>query len=292
MICRLCKNEISEPLVLRGVISPWIRELAKVSTRLTKLVICSECSGAAFTVTYDPQTMFKIYSEYRGENYTSIRNKWENWYTTAYNDGHFTQVYVNNRKTSISQFLTSQGVNKVESILDVGGDRGQYIPDFPNLSQKFVLDISNKDLIFGVKRISDLAEISGVDLLIFTHILEHLNDPISEIEKLMSYTKFLYIEVPYGVPNPTKYRKSRIFQAMSLLASASPFVWSGLSRASAGRRTFSKILRQSEHLNFFRPSYFDLIGKKLNLETRVRISTMASPDSTASEVIQVLFCKK
>ena len=278
--------------MLYGVISPWIRKFAKISSRLTSLVICSECRSAAFTVRYEPEVMFNLYSEYRGTVYTAIRNKWENWYTLEFNEGHSKQLYVNQRKKLISEFLISEGFKQIESILDVGGDSGQYIPDFKNLKQKIVFDISNKNLISGVTRVNSLEEVSYVDLVVYAHTLEHVNDPIFEVQKLLRYTNNLYIEVPFGVPTPSKARRSRLIQMIALIASISPQIWSTISRPSSGRKINSKILRQSEHLNFFSPYYFDVIAQKLNLEVRKQVCEVIGPDLSRADVIQVLFKKK
>ena len=242
---------MSDPEILLGVISPWIREIAKVSKRFTKLVICSECSGAAFTVTYDDIQMNNLYSGYRGSTYTKKRRKYETWYSAEYNAAHESEEFISKRADKIQEFIQEQSISEIYSILDVGGDRGQYIPNFQSLSKRYVLEKSNRPLANGVTRVQELDELDNVDLIIYAHILEHIKDPIIEIEKLSKKSRYVYVEIPFGVPEPSKIRKSKLFQLAVVSASLFPKVWAYLSMPVAGRLTSAHILRQSEHLNFF-----------------------------------------
>jgi hypothetical protein len=281
-----------DPEILHGVISPWIRDIAKVSKRFTKLVICSECSGAAFTVTYDDIQMNNLYSGYRGPMYTKKRRKYETWYSSEYNAAHESDEFVSKRADKIQEFIQEQGISEIYSILDVGGDRGQYIPNFESLSKRYVLEKSNRPLASGVTRVQDLEELDDVDLIIYAHILEHIKDPIMEIEKLSKKARYVYVEIPFGVPEPSKLRKSRIFQLAVVSASLFPKVWAYLSIPAAGRLTSAHILRQSEHLNFFTIKSMQVIAKQLNLDCRLRECDIPTPDLKIARVIQVFFSQK
>jgi len=287
MNCRLCRLDIKNPEVLLGVISPWLREITKVSKRKTKLIICSECTGAAFSVTYDDIQMNNLYSGYREENYTNLRKKWENWYTQGYNSGHEDESFISQRKLKIKEFVTECGVTDVKSVLDIGGDRGQYIPNFESLERMFVLEKSNRLLAQDVVRIEKLDEIENVDLVIYAHILEHVNDPLKEIRDLLNISKYIYIEIPYGVPAPSKFRKSSLFQLLVLGVSCFPKLWSKLSMPAAGRLGSSLILRQSEHLNFFTVKSIQTLANTLNLKSQIKVCEIPTPDRNTARVIQV-----
>ena len=292
MICRICRLEIASPEILLGVISPWIRDIAKVSKRLTSLVICSECKGAGFTITYDNSQMNNLYSGYRGSVYEKKRKKWENWYTSEYNASHESDEFINERLNKIKGFIEEQGISDISSVLDVGGDRGQYIPQFGNVTKKYVLEKSNRELISGVIRVKDLAELNNVDLVIYAHILEHVKDPMTEIEELLKIARYIYIEIPSGIPRSSKLRKSRIFQMLVVLASFIPQVWTNLCAPAAGRGVTSNILRQSEHLNFFTMESMEALANKLNLQCTIRECYIPTPDLQTAKVIQVFLSNR
>jgi hypothetical protein len=137
-----------------------------------------------------------------------------------------------------------------------------------------------------------LDELDNVDLIIYAHILEHIKDPIIEIEKLLKKSRYVYVEIPLGVPKPSKLRKSRLFQLAVVAASLFPKVWAYLSMPAAGRLTSANILRQSEHLNFFSTKSMQVIAKQLNLDCIVRECDIPTPDLKIARVIQVFFSRK
>ena len=93
--------------------------------------------------------------------------------------------------------------NHIKTVLDYGGDRGQFIPDvFPN-AKKYVYDISGVKTKKGIVGISDAEELRNCntswDLILCNQCMEHLSDVKEYCERLvdcMSKGTFLYIEVP------------------------------------------------------------------------------------------------
>lgn len=79
-----------------------------------------------------------------------IRNHWERWYTFDYNEAHQEQAFIDERKQVIQKFLVEHEIINVNSVVDVGGDLGQFIPDFQQNTRKFVLDYSNRKLMNGI----------------------------------------------------------------------------------------------------------------------------------------------
>ena len=163
-----------------AVISPWIRELAKVQRWISSLVVCGGCGTGWFDQAFDSSELARIYEDYREPRYTRIRNRWEPWYTSSWNDAlSDDESTVSSRNAALGEFLLrhlpdiSQG-----TVVDVGGDRGQYIPTG---LRRIVIDPSNRELVPGVERISTLASLREADLLISAHVLEHLPDPRAEV---------------------------------------------------------------------------------------------------------------
>ena len=236
--------------------------------------------------------MVKLYGDYRGENYVSVRNKWEPWYSNLYNEAHLNSNYLTQRKSILNEFLTNSGILELRSIVDIGGNIGEFIPEISGLINRYVLDLSKKELPLGVQRIADLNQIGNVDLIIYAHTLEHVSFPWLELEKLAKSCKYLYVEVPEGIPSPNVFRKYRIFQFFGVFLSFSHNAWGRFSRPSAGRRLPASLLRQSEHLSFFSEQTFKVIAKKQGLEVSTRVTNIITPDAQEATVIQALFKHK
>jgi hypothetical protein len=232
--------------------------------------------------------MTRLYSGYRGALYTNLRSKWERWYSYDYNTSHEKPLIVNQRSKVIFEFLSSHNLKGINSILDIGGDQGQFIPELNVGLKKYVMEKSNRKLRPGVQRIDDLSEINSIDIIIYAHILEHVADPILELSKLLKASKYVYVEVPIGIPSQSRLRKSHLFQWLIAALSLSPKIWSYLSSPAAGRLANHKILRQSEHLNFFSEKSLQTLAMKLNAQIIIKKNLIPTPDLQVMNVYQVL----
>jgi hypothetical protein len=147
--------------------------------------------------------------------------------------------------------------------LDVGGDKGQFFPDFA-IQRRLVFDISDKPLLAGTERLTSLSALTQKpDLVIAAHILEHLSDPralLSEIRTLISPTGFLYVEVPLDKPRLRSWHCSSRYRAW--INRVSRHRWSfipcdfatGLAKQMGWKVPRLGIVKQSEHINFFTSS--------------------------------------
>jgi hypothetical protein len=234
--------------------------------------------------------MSSIYRNYRGENYLAIRKKWEPWYSYTYNFNHDSQQWIDSRKNSISEFLQANKILDCELIIDVGGDRGQYIPDLAK--QKIVFDISDKETSGGATRISEFKNLPFADLIIYAHVLEHVKNPIQEILSLFQKSNQIYIEVPYGVPIVNKVRKSKLRFLLHLISSGNPWLWRNKTAPATGRKVNSnKMITQSEHLTFFSEESMEKIASKLSASLKLKRSFISTPDLNEAEVLQCLLTK-
>ena len=290
-MCRICMNNIKNPVTLLGVVSPWIRAIANFPNRFTKLIICSECEGGGFTATYSEQQMNNLYSDYRGSQYVKIRSKWEKWYSYNYNLAHERKSLIEQRKSQLENFISQNTNIAIETVLDVGGDRGQFIPNFITISKKYILDKSNREIEKGVQRIEKLEDLPTVDLIIYAHTLEHVVNPLEELKNLIEISKVVYVEVPFGVPKNNIWRRSSVLQLIFVAFSRIPLVWSFLAVPAAGRPWNTRILRQSEHLNFFNGTTLRVLAEKLDMRSVISECFIPTPDSEQARVLQCLIFK-
>jgi 2-polyprenyl-3-methyl-5-hydroxy-6-metoxy-1,4-benzoquinol methylase len=253
--------------------------------------LCDSCGFGFFDYRYSGDEMDLIYKNYRGKNYTKIRSAWEPWYTDIYNDGHYLDKFVVRRREVIEQFLKRNNLSTAKTIVDVGGDSGQFIPVL-NSEKRFVFDPSDKAMVEGVTRIDSLNSVDVIDLIIYAHVLEHVADPISELSKLLERASCIYIEVPVGVPVINRLRRNKIRFIFRLAESLSKYRWAKSSHPSATRIVKPKsTLTQSEHLNFFSMKSLEVIASRLNVQFIAEEDFIHTPDLSEGQVLQCLLRK-
>ncbi len=234
--------------------------------------------------------MSNIYKDYRGSRYLKVRKKWEGWYSTSYNANHESEEWIRSRKESLSEFISRQDLGIYNTVVDIGGNRGEYIPEFAK--SKFLLDISEREPLFGVSRIRSLDEVRNIDLIIYAHILEHVQNPLTEMKNLFTYAKTVYVEVPFGVPEINHYRRDQFKFFKHFASSFIPSTWRIHSQPSTGRVVSSKkMLTQSEHLTFFSEKSIRALAEKLHSDVKIEKNEVSTPDLRTGIVLQCLFTK-
>lgn len=197
--CIICGGACIES---KAHFSPFIaeREFLGQSPK-TKLITCQAC-GISYS-SYRPSDveMNQLYAGYRNEDYYTMRHKHEPQYTRAENEQSASKEYIISRQDSLYAFLLDD-ISHVYTILDYGGDEGQFIPRQFKLAKKYVFDISGANAYEGVEKIGDFSELAGrkFDFVMCCHLLEHVSDPlqiISNIVDCVADNGYLYIEVPF-----------------------------------------------------------------------------------------------
>jgi hypothetical protein len=283
--CPACASTLYESYF--ATISPWVRELAGVEERSVSLRSCLHCGSAWFSHAYSDSEMDLLYSNYRGSTYTAVRSHWEPWYDEGLNRGLSDDHGVRrSRVEGLKKFLSTHlSPADLSVVVDVGGDRGQYIP-FGD--KRFVADPSQRTLEKGVIRVDSAAEVNSPDLIMSCHLLEHLSDPMTELEAY-SHARWVYVEVPSGTPNVSMSRRASTY--LSYVLAASPALWRRIARPAAGRSSGlrSQPLRLSEHVNFFTPAGIETLMRNAGLDVvGVQTASIASPDGGEVEVLQAL----
>ena len=90
-------------------------------------------------------------------------------------------------------------ISEMKTVVDYGGDLGQYMPDEFKDADRYVVEVEPRKLVDGVKQISSPDQAAPADLLICCHTLEHVSWPRELLADMKRYVKpggLLYLEVP------------------------------------------------------------------------------------------------
>ena len=157
---------------------------------------CGECGLLFLDIRFSENELGNLYSDYRGEAYTRLREHYEPGYS-ARNDLLRQGIqYV----PEIEQFLTPL-VPHAPRILDWGGDTGVNTPFKRCASTLDIYDIS-RPAVIPEARLIDKTQLMDVDydLIVCSNVLEHVPYPktlLSDIVAIMTDTTVLYLEIPY-----------------------------------------------------------------------------------------------
>lgn len=252
-----------------AVIAPWIlgesnSEDLKQSGQ-SEYRHCRNCGLHFFSKKFTESQLSRMYSHYRDKEYQKNRQRYEPWYTEKFNNaiGNDPETIELRRKNLL--FLVNKAVieEKIKApkvLVDWGGDRGQFIPDLPNLTKKLVYEVSNSAPVDGVDRTESVEEVklARPDLVLLCHVLEHDHDArktLNQISQLMSQESVLYIEVPEDrspiVPRTKRNAVLLSFLLRHRLAFIFFDAYSLFTIRVLGKKLPFQFLKQSEHVNFF-----------------------------------------
>lgn len=171
--------------------------------RISSLLECSQCSFRFFSERFDSNEIKRLYAGYRGDKYFAVRHAHEFWYSKKINDGignNPREIEV--RKTGAFHFIQERtNLAQIQSVLDFGGDRGQFIPE--ELGQeRTVFEISGLKPVPGVDLISNPEKLreKTYDVVMLCHVLEHCSEPASVLADIKRLAKpegsYFFIELP------------------------------------------------------------------------------------------------
>jgi hypothetical protein len=260
--CPAC-GDSSRDLQITSLIAPWLKELAEVPLSNCQYVICQGCKSGYANVLFLKDEFYKIYSDYRGKEYLQIRHKWEPSYSQILNESlDRGDLLFKARRAELERILDQLNSNfrqNVRVVVDVGGGHGSFIPDWPSIERRIVIDVSSSDTKRGIEKYSDWSyfrEPQEIQLVMNCMVLEHLNAPkeflIRLREDFLSYCSIpektlFYFEVPQGIPLRSKLTSKKWLLS---LASKHSFFWSLLDKLVV-RKPESWPLRIAEHIQFF-----------------------------------------
>lgn len=224
------------------------------------LLHCQDCGFAFFSYRFNDEECQKLYTGYRGKKYQQQRQKHECWYTDKINDliGK-NETEIKNRNANLTKILKDNtDISKIKSVLDFGGDKGQFIPQILNNAQKYVYDISGVEVVEGVMRINSIEDCSknDYDLIICSNVLEHVSDPaeiIKQIKSLLHKGKYLYLELPFDSP----FYKNQLSDLQFLFNRY--FNWINILKHFIKTKKYANISLMHEHINFYTPQSIETL---------------------------------
>lgn len=156
---------------------------------------CPNCGGLFMDLRFGESEMAALYKDYRGQAYTVQREQYEPGYQLR-NDELLHQSHA----TRVEDFLAGK-LPKRPKILDWGGDDARNTPFRQSADYCHIVDISGKGTLPGTLAITPAEALANnYDLVVLSHVLEHLPSPSSLLETvapLVHRGARLYIEVPY-----------------------------------------------------------------------------------------------
>lgn len=161
---------------------------------------CNQCGFVGSNHRLTDEEEYKLYKDYRGEEYTNQRIFLEPWYPDAVRSMN-SPKYKEDRLRTINE-LIDKNIDRttISSVLDYGGDDGSFIPTKFIKAKKFVFDISGSKPTLGVKSFDPALHPNfKFDFIMCCHVLEHKSDPDMIVKEILRYSNsntWLYWEVP------------------------------------------------------------------------------------------------
>jgi len=163
---------------------------------LCNSLMCDNCNLLFMDIRFTANEMTSLYRDYRGEEYTKLREYYEPGYSLRNQELAQPLVYLKKTEEFIAGF-----VQNPQAILDWGGDTGINTPfksvaniiDIYDISDKIGADgssVTNKTKLLN----------KSFDLITCSNVLEHVPHPVSvltQISEFMSKSTKLFIEVPF-----------------------------------------------------------------------------------------------
>ena len=244
-------------------ISPeWgLRDIpAGMACSICKTMMCEDCGMLFLDMRFDDEEMAALYADYRGEAYTRERDRFEPGYAARNANMLEGSAYIGQIEAILEPYLGAK-----PRVLDWGGDTGVNTPFRSRAMQHDVYDISNRPMVEGARSVDlDTVKASVYDLIVFSHVLEHVPYPresLREIANAMRQETILYVEVPH----------EEVVR---------------LSENPAQR--LDRKRHWHEHINFFTPSALDAVFEDVGLSIIERQSFPIAAAGKNSHVFSIL----
>ncbi len=154
---------------------------------------------------FDEDELNNIYKDYRAESYKFDRGVFESAYASINDLLGKSAIEVAERVKNLSTLIHDYlDIKNLKTIIDYGGDSGQFIPRELLNSKCYLYDPSSSVPMENIIKIQEAAKLPHADFIMCCHTLEHVSYPLellNAIATLLNPNGYIYIEVPLEVPD-------------------------------------------------------------------------------------------
>jgi hypothetical protein len=279
--CVVCEGPIRR--IKRALVAPflatriWNRKPFRVD-----LVRCDSCGFMFYNPRLNGSDLQRLYLDYRSNEYQRSRHASEIWYTKKFNYDLASPESYEGRRATLAQTLKPHiGGQKIERILDYGGDRGDLVAGLFDGAQAFVYDISGVSPAAGVTTVSDPAACKA-DLIVNSNVLEHVGFPRELVREICAASPaggLVYLEVPCELPVGAKRIVRRLAQ-VGIMAVTRPWLSASVLRPAS-------LYMMHEHINYFTPQTLVTLMRSCGGDV---VASGSYPSSSRSGSAMVAWC--
>ena len=295
LICGSSKIEMIDTVVSDFVMARIDKNFQTGKNYKTKLCFCKNCSFAFYDYRFNEDEEYRLYNNYRDEEYQHLREKYECWYTEKVNRVlNSDEIAIEEQRKQIETVLFRNAIaGEIKIALDYGGNEGKTFSDKIGTKEKFVFDISGVKPIDGVTSISSYEDLKKhtYDFIMCNMLFEHLSYPMDTLKKIIQLgnsNTFFYIEVPSENP----FIKGNKFSALKNLGLALNPNYSLFRLIKFYLKTNRGcFMPMKEHINFYTE---ESIRKMIEISNCKIVSISDNKRKSSlgkSEVLSVLFQK-
>lgn len=232
------KGALIAPFLARRI---WNREAFCV-----ELAECMVCGFQFYNPRLEDAELGALYRGYRSPEYQRMRQASEPWYTQKFNEELASAASYERRRAAVRAILHEHlGEQRIERILDYGGDRGDLVAGLLESAEAFVYDISGIAAAAGVTAVDDPAACQA-DLMVNSNVLEHVGNPLALVKTMLCACPaegVLFLEVPSESPFGAMRMLRRVAQVVWMTAAHPGLAWQVVRPES--------LYMMHEHVNYF-----------------------------------------
>ena len=257
--CLCCGS--AELVKTASVVSPFLASRAwGGEPEPTALYFCVNCGFRFYARGITMEEAARYYTNYHDEEYYRLRNHFEPFYTRKVHMGTHAWMSQADRHHALWQILRPANAPEFfRSALDYGGGSG-FMLECVNAARKAVFDLSGETPVIGMEVFSCRENIQETwELLLSSHVLEHLSDPLDhlrDIASLLEPNGWVYAEVPsqhwknYSAPLAMQEAWIRWLCGKPWMLKAWDVLSTGV-RVKLGKLPPFGFVPMREHVNFF-----------------------------------------
>lgn len=177
----------------------------------TALNHCQDCGFSFYDKRFTNEEAERLYKGYRSNEYQTMRQKYDSWYTPEINTLLGTdQTELVYRRKLIKTLCEPYLPERINRAIDFGGGTGSIYPIGLNIGEQYVYDISSVETVPGTIPLNSYAAAKALDfdLILCNHVMEHisdLDDFIQLVTGLGNAHTVYYFEVPLDSPFYKKF---------------------------------------------------------------------------------------